>query len=178
MSADYRERAQREIERCAALCEREHGFAPIVHVQWDLRGLTGGQCQSKGTHCVLRFNATIAEAEGEAYAQTVAHEYAHAVVFFQRLKFTCVHGVPPRGPTWSPHGHRWGATMNLFGRPALRCHRYKSAERVVDRRSYVYRCRCSDNVRLSVVRHKRAQRGTTYRCGRCTAPLVFDRALA
>ena len=167
---DYQTMALQEIARCAALAEEAYGCAPVVRVTWDLRGLTGGQCRYTGLTAHVRLNAHLAQHEGDAYLQTVAHEYAHAVVHMRRLRWAAQYGMVPRGGAWSSHGYRWAEVMRLFGKPALRCHGYTSAERVVERREYVYRCDCREH-RVSIVRKRRMQAGTVYRCARCRGAL-------
>jgi SprT protein len=157
--------AQAELDRCVAIARDRYGFAAPVAYAWDLRGLTGGYVYRGET--TLHLNAHLADNEGEAYAQTVAHEFAHVVTYWRwnKAQFTC--------RRLRSHGYEWQSVMAAFGRPATRCHNYASAERVrTVARVFTYRCACKDHL-LTAIRHNRAVKGARYRCVRCRRPLVL-----
>jgi len=169
----HEQMALQELARCAKIA-REQFVAPAFVHTWDLRGLRGGTCQQllsglSGYH--LRFNAEIARAEGEAYRQTVAHEYAHGVVLAMREKLgRNIVGFARK--RWAAHGTQWEAVMRAFGREPRRCHNYESAERAVERRVYAYRCACNIEHKVSIIRHRKARAGkAVYRCSTCKEKL-------
>jgi predicted SprT family Zn-dependent metalloprotease len=177
--SDHRAIAAVELERCETIARMRWGFDQPIVVRWDLRGLTAGVARHVGY--IVRFNEHIAKAEGEAYAQTVAHEVAHLVVAWRykraydtwRASGDSTAGRSyPRRPR--SHGLEWASVMAAFGKPAHRCHAYESAERAVERRVYAYTCeRCARPFKLGAQRHAKAQRGVAYRHARgCGGRLI------
>ena len=110
--------AMDEIMRCQAVVGPS---APRVIVKWDVTGLHAGWCRygRNGEPSILRLNPHIARHEGDEYLNTVAHEYAHAVIGHN-------HG--------RPHGEAWQMLMWRFGHIPNRCHSYQSAQRARNRR--------------------------------------------
>jgi predicted SprT family Zn-dependent metalloprotease len=182
MDESYKAIAQDELNRCLAIARDRYGFDITPVVRWNLRGLTGG----KAMHADLsiRLNADIASAEGEAYAQTVAHELAHVVVLWRWQRAvarvqaeqtaTSLNLRLPKRPR--SHGLEWSSVMASFGRRANRCHNYQSATRAVERRTYAYRCACAGSAGdhlVSIIRHRKMVSGkSVYRCKRCRARIT------
>jgi predicted SprT family Zn-dependent metalloprotease len=112
----------------------------------------------------MRLNPSYFEAVGDAYRQTVAHEFAHLVAFAL--------GVYRKGER--PHGRTWSALMVAFGFTPERSSSYDyDAVRTIAkaRRTfrYVYQgVNCGHEYRVSGRMHKRLQSGaSTAFCRKC-----------
>ena len=94
--------------------------------------------------------------------ETIAHELAHLIT--QR-----VHGRRARA-----HGPEWQQMMrDWFNVEPERTHHFDMTGIDVRRQQrFRYRCECQEH-ELTSVRHKRARRGTEYRCVHCTGPLTL-----
>lgn len=160
--------AQVELARCIAIARQRYGYDGVTPIRWDLRGKTGGTCHYRSGASTLRFNAHLATHEGEAYLQTVAHELAHAVVFWRCLNDARLHGRRVQ-----PHGAEWAGVMLAFGREVRRCHNYASMQPARVVRTYTYACRCQTH-NIGPVRHRRLQAGTKYACKRCGQRLTLQ----
>ncbi|MCY4177283.1 MAG: SprT-like domain-containing protein, partial [Endozoicomonadaceae bacterium] len=112
---------------------------------------------------LLRFNPVFfANGSADYLKQIVAHEVAHLVAFHMYGK--CIR----------PHGKEWTAIMTeIFKLPAIRCHNYDLSS--TGRYPYVYTCSCTNkNNFFSVVRHRRACKGTIYICRSCGDKLQYS----
>jgi predicted SprT family Zn-dependent metalloprotease len=157
-----------EIERCRKIAEARFGVSPAVTVRWALRGLTAGYCKYiTGGASEINLNAKIAGAEGDKFVSTIAHEFAHAVVWAiqhtQGLRRVTDH-----------HGPLWQQVMNAFGYPAQRCHSYESAEAVRHIEKFKYRCGCKAVQLVGPKIHAKIQRGSIYTCRVCRRKLVAE----
>ena len=94
--------------------------------------------------------------------ETIAHELAHLIT--QR-----VHGRRARA-----HGSEWQQMRrDWFNVEPERTHHFDMTGIDVRRQQrFRYRCECQEH-ELTSVRHKRARRGTEYRCVHCTGPLTL-----
>jgi SprT protein len=159
-----------EIERCRKIAERQLGVSPPVTVRWALRGLTAGYCKYlPGGASEINLNAKIAEAEGDKFTKTIAHEFAHACVWAHQFR-QGKHRVTDH------HGPVWQEIMNLFGYPAERCHSYESAEAVRHIEKFKYRCGCGPVQLVGPKIHAKIQRGSIYTCRVCRRKLVAEAA--
>ena len=158
-----------EIERCRKIAEQRFGVNPhIAAIKWDLRGLTAGYCKYlPGGNSEIRLNAKIAEAEGDGFTSTIAHEFAHAVVW------AIQHANGARRVS-DHHGPLWQQVMHAFGLPAQRCHSYESAEAVRYVEKFRYRCACGPVQLVGPKIHKKIQLGARYTCRVCRRVLVSD----
>lgn len=145
--------AEDEIKRVQLIAYARWGVEIDPAVRWDVRGVVAGYARGS---TLIRLNPAIARAEGEAFTQTVAHEFAHLVT---NVRF----------PRARPHGAEWASIMLAFGREARRCHNYESA--VPTRRKVMrqYHCSCCAAAIMVGPRHHAAiQRGAILRhkvCG-------------
>lgn len=101
---------------------------------------------------------------------TVAHEFAHIVVWWRYLELKKSHAAAAAP---SAHGVEWQAVMrDLFAVEPSRCHRFDTSNtgaRV--QRRWEYRCRCQAHL-LTTSKHRRAQSGARYVCQDCRTELV------
>lgn len=142
---------------------------PLPAVRYDLRGRAAGQAvlsRRRGERDAIRINARLlAEHPREMIDVTVPHEIAHVAI----------HRRYNRGGKRKvrPHGPEWQALMAEFGVSAETCHNMPTqpARRL---QHFPYRCGCSETAWLTSIRHKRALKGTVYKCRRCGQQLQFQ----
>lgn len=105
----------------------------------------------------VRFNTALAERyPGEFLKQVVGHEVAHIVAY-------ALYG-PKRG---SGHGRAWQSVMRGLGLKPDRTHSWNTSDiRLRKTETFAYSCACGP-IELGKIRHRRALRGTKYRCGNC-----------
>ena len=100
---------------------------------------------------------------------TVAHEFAHIVVWWRYLQAK-EHAAEVAAP--SAHGVEWQAVMRqVFAVEPSRCHRFDTSNtgaRV--QRRWPYQCGCQAHL-LTTSKHKRAQSGARYVCADCRSEL-------
>ncbi len=147
-------------------------------IQWNVRGMRAGIFSvrivpGKKPEIALRFNVGILRMVGEeAFRSTLAHEYAHAIVYRMvgRKKKSGSSSEETR-----PHGSIWRNLMILYGHPPIRCHDYPALP-VHARRTFNYRCGdCRQEFRLGVVRHERLKKKPGYLvCGKCRGNLRHE----
>ena len=107
---------------------------------------------------------------------TVAHEFAHVVVWWnylqqvQRSASAPVSVPQPRG-----HGVEWRRTMlELFEVEPSRCHSFDTANTGSRlQRRWAYRCGCRRHL-LTTSKHRRAVAGTRYACADCKSALACE----
>ncbi|BCX88081.1 hypothetical protein MIN45_P0448 [Methylomarinovum tepidoasis] len=139
---------------------------PAFEVAFDLRGKAAGQMVAGRSGVRLRFNPVLLRQNWEDFLHTVvAHELAHAVVWWQY------------GRRAKPHGPEWQAVMRLFGLEPQRCHDYDVAGGQARRlQRFRYRCGCREHA-LTSIRHGRIQRGEReYVCKFCGQRLEWTGA--
>lgn len=147
-------------------------------LRFDLKGLRAGLFSvrpAKGGMSVeisLRFNGEVIDRVGEEdFRPTVAHEFAHAVVYTLMQKA----GKKGSSEDFRPHGNLWRVLMGFFGHPPDRCHTYPvvPARR---RKFFGYRCLgCRREYRLGALRHERLSKNPGYLvCGRCRGLLHHE----
>ena len=138
---------------------------PAPEVRFFTHRLDAGRAlapPAPGAPGVLELNLVYLEREPwESSRATVGHELAHLVVFHLHPH----RRLPPHGPLWQRIMRDW------LGLAPERTHRFSSEGLEVRRqRRWPYRCPCQSHA-LSTVRHRRAERGTAYRCRRCGGKL-------
>lgn len=139
---------------------------PEASVSFNLRGHSAGQAIVKSdgqTH--LRLNQTLlAENFHEFIKQTIPHEVAHLVVYWQALG---------NWPKPKPHGPEWQAVMrDCFSLTPARCHNFRTRPARVVARNFVYTCNCRDHQLTSIMHNKISQRGKAV-CKNCQTSLKF-----
>jgi predicted SprT family Zn-dependent metalloprotease len=163
------------IAACAQRIPEE--WRPALRFKYTLRGRSAaGKCtmhlDGAGT---LHLNPDYFAVQREDYAQTIAHEYAHAVIN-KRTRLGDLRGAQVR-----PHGHQWAAVMRLMGYQAHRCVQASEAVPAKARRTrrYVYECpACCKVYKLTGQRHETQTRMGLYHgygCGVCRRPFTERR---
>lgn len=171
-----------ELVRLEALVQEETGRTLVFsdgsagEVLWNLSGLRAGVfavriVRGSSPLLTIRLNRTLLARVGEgAFLQTVAHEYAHAVVW----ALLQARGRIRKGDReeFRPHGTLWRSVMERFGHPPERCHAYP-VEKIRTVRSFPYRCgACRREYRLGAIRHRRLEKHPGYLvCGTCRGTL-------
>ena len=104
---------------------------------------------------------------------TVAHEFAHIVVWWRYLRSKDVAAPGIVVPTPSAHGTEWQSIMrHVFDVEPRRCHRFDTSNtgaRV--QRRWEYRCGCQMHL-ITTSKHRRAQSGAHYVCADCRGQLI------
>lgn len=147
----------------ALLHHAEHFFqrkfsAPTI--SFRLRGSNAGLALLKSNQ--LRFNNQLLLVHGSSFInETAAHELAHLIAYQ-------LHGIHIK-----PHGLEWQRIMvEVFDSKPSVTHSYKT---MMNRKEvYLYQCQCPQPIQFSKVRHKRAQRGSVYRCRMCQSSLKLQ----
>jgi len=109
---------------------------------------------------LIKINPTLFINNREAFfQQVIPHEVAHLIVFQHYGKVR-------------PHGREWQHVMvNIFQRPAETTHQFDT--QAVVGKQFNYRCACTTH-QLSIIRHNRVLKGTSYLCRHCKSPLRFE----
>jgi predicted SprT family Zn-dependent metalloprotease len=162
--------ARAEVVRCAALVKLQvdragRALAYVdpadVQITATLRGRTYRGMAYLHTRRI-NLNPGYFEAVGEAYRQTVAHEYAHLCVYAWE--------TAGRARAERSHGPRWQSLMRLFGYATTRTSAYGCVVPKARRtRKYFYRC-VNDSAhvfRATSGQHKRLQAGSPGYCPKC-----------
>ena len=170
-----------EIARCQRIL-RERGAYSVaaVEVRCDLRGRTR-RGMAYWRQNLIRLNPAYFAAVGDAYRQTIAHEYAHLV----QRNAEASKGVRHE----RPHGLFWQSLMRLFGYSTERSSAYGRCEVAPARRVRKYRytgVNCGHVFIFGPKRHANAQRGVMYLCATATCKyrpkdergLAFDKEVS
>jgi SprT protein len=164
------------IAECQRLANRD--FPAFPRVAWSL--FTGRRAAGLafGSEHRIAINRVLLEENPEPMLRdTVAHEFAHVLVWWRYLEACRVSSpldvVRPRG-----HGPEWKSAMrDIFGVEPLRCHRFDTTNtgaRV--QRRWPYRCRCKSHL-ITTAKHRRIASGASYVCSDCDwelMPLAID----
>lgn len=103
--------------------------------------------------CEVRINSQLATVAPDEVADTLAHEFAHAIVETMRVW----KGHRRKG-LWSSHGAIWRMVMRTLGYQPSRCHTLDLKPTRRERR-WVYEAACGTRVRVSTTLHNRIQKG-------------------
>lgn len=164
-----RVRLETRMAECQALVAGIHPDFPEVAFSLFTRrraaGLAFGNEHRIALNEVLLRENTVA-----MLRDTVAHEFAHIVVWWRYLE------QKKTEPTISPpraHGAEWQTAMrHIFAVEPSRCHNFDTGNtgaRV--QRRWEYRCGCQAHL-LTTSKHKRAQSGARYVCQDCRTELA------
>ena len=104
---------------------------------------------------------------------TVAHEFAHIVVWWRYLQQKRQALDEAQVPPPRAHGNEWQTVMRyVFEVEPARCHRFDTSNtgaRV--QRRWEYRCACQVHL-VTTSKHRRAQGGARYVCSDCSNVLT------
>lgn len=149
------------VARANALFADDYGARfDCPQLAFDLRGRVAGLAvyasrKRSAEQDLIRLNPVLLERHPtEMIEDTIPHELAHLVA--HRMF----------GPRIKPHGREWRAVMAAFGKAPEVAHRMQ-VEPSRQLRRFLYHCNCPSGVELTSIRHKRARRGTGYRCRKC-----------
>jgi predicted SprT family Zn-dependent metalloprotease len=153
-----------EIARCERILRDQGKLYAIetqaVAIECSLRG----RSRRGVAYCVerrIKLNPDYFAAVGEKYRQTIAHEYAHLVVYEMTLQYKLTRV--------RSHGRQWQYLMRLFGYSTDRVSDYGEAADYVaparKTRRYQYSgVNCGHVHILSARKHASAQRGQRFLC--------------
>jgi SprT protein len=139
---------------------------PEPKLSFKLRGQNGGMYYSS-KHTIKLNNTLLHENLEEYIEQVIPHEIAHA---FQRYLYG--HTDHYNGRRIMPHGKEWKQIMRDFGKSPDRCHSMETTNARVVRDGYHYRCRCQ-TFNLTIIRHRKIQKGKNYKCKGCKGTLEY-----
>ena len=157
---------ERERDRVCAIAAAKWGpeWLAGLTIDWSLRG-TSSLGTARPLAGRIRLNAAVANANPEAFAQTVGHEIAHVVA-----------GRVYRA---AGHGPEWQAVMRAFGLPADRCSNNPEAlrlhrEALLRRGGVQATCGCPDgDIILTAGQALKLATGRAmYGCRKCRQPVV------
>ena len=129
-------------------------------VIYDLKGHTAGIAKIQDN--TIRLNTELLYSHhDDMIHRTVPHEVAHIVQYVLY-------------PQSKSHGGEWEYIMHILGLPADRTHSYKTTASRKHKRPFIYLCNCGDHP-VTIVLHRRMQKGRVYHCRKCGGKLRFLR---
>ena len=165
-------RLDARVAECQARVYAVHPDFPKV--SWTLFSRRRAAGLAFGNEHRIALNEVLLRENPEVMLRdTVAHEFAHIVVwwrFLEEKKRATVRKVP----TPAAHGTEWRDVMrDVFGVEPSRCHRFDTTNtgaRV--QRRWAYRCHCQPHL-LTTSKHRRVQSGARYVCVDCKTELAI-----
>ena len=129
-----------------------------VFVYWNPRMRSRGGV-AKYNERQIELNARLLTRHPEELLTVFCHELAH-------ILSSDIYGTKGRG-----HGWRWRSIFKRMGFEPKRCHQMNTDGLKHKRRKYRYSCSCR-TYELGVIRHRKIQRGSRYRCSKCKKQLT------
>jgi SprT protein len=158
LSADQRAQILTHRVGCIhSLSEQLRYQFEVPQIGFNLRGMSAGVFDVRGSKCRIRYNPTLLAANFDAgVRQTVPHEVAHYAVY-------CMFGREAR-----PHGAEWRSMMAALGVEPRVHHEFDLSSVAVRRqRRFRYACACN-SYEVSTTRHNRIQlTRASYLCRSC-----------
>jgi len=148
------ERTQQVRSKVAELITRANQIyritLPTIDIRFDLRGRAAGIAGRDFRGYYMRFNTDMMQNSSWDHLinDTVPHELAHIVCFFN----------PQLGRNHNPG---WSRVCRQLGGSGQRCH--KEQVTYANGNTYYYTTSTGHTVALSVVRHRKVQKGGSYR---------------
>ncbi|HWJ06018.1 MAG TPA: SprT-like domain-containing protein [Steroidobacteraceae bacterium] len=170
MSIDeLKARLEVRVEECHRLVAAVHPHFPKVSCNLFSRRRAAGLAFGN-EHRIALNEVLLRENPDAMLRDTVAHEFAHIVVWWRYLEDR---KLDPATAPPSAHGAEWQAVMrDLFAVEPKRCHRFDTSNTGARiQRRWEYRCRCQSHL-LTTSKHKRAQSGASYVCQDCKTELA------
>jgi SprT protein len=170
MSTDeLKARLDLRVEECNRIVAAVHPSFPKVGCSLFSRRRAAGLAFGND-HRIALNEVLLRENPEPMLRDTVAHEFAHIVVWWRYLE---AKKLDPDTTPPSAHGEEWQAVMrDMFAVDPRRCHRFDTSNtgaRV--QRRWEYRCGCQSHM-LTTAKHRRAQSGTSYVCHDCKGELA------
>ena len=165
-------RLDRRVAECQQLVTAIHPEFP--QVDWALFTRRRAAGLAFGNDHRIALNEVLLRENPEPMLRdTVAHEFAHIVVWWRYLEEKRSAAAEIVVPTPSAHGVEWQHVMRyVFDVEPLRCHRFDTSNtgaRV--QRRWEYRCGCQQHL-ITTSKHRRAQTGARYVCADCRGELI------
>jgi SprT protein len=134
----------------------------LPHIKFSKRGKVAGTANYSRNE--LNFNMVLFKENKDDFLKTtIPHECCH---LFARTLYRHI----------TPHGRQWKSCMLTLGYNPNRCHKYNVTNSTVFHKGkYVYKCSCFVLHTVSIVRHRKMNRGIVYRCSRCKGVLIFEK---
>ena len=171
MTNDLKSRLESRVAECQQRVTTLHPEFPKV--DWTLFSRRRAAGLAFGNEHRIALNEILLLENPEPMLRdTVAHEFAHIVVWWRYLqqKQTSHDETAVLPPT--AHGREWQTVMRyVFEVEPSRCHRFdtrNTGARV--QRRWEYRCACQMHL-ITTSKHKRAQAGARYVCADCDREL-------
>lgn len=157
------------VAECNAIIRAVHPSFPDVTCSLFSRRRAAGLAFGNEHRIALNV-VLLRENPATMLRDTVAHEFAHIVVWWRYLEDK---KQSPTARAPSAHGAEWQSAMHdLFAVEPSRCHRFDTSNtgaRV--QRRWEYQCACQAHL-LTTSKHKRAQSGARYVCQDCNTELA------
>jgi SprT protein len=165
-------RLDARVAECQKLVTAIHPEFPKVDYELFSRRRAAGLAFGN-EHRIALNEVLLRENPEPMLRDTVAHEFAHIVVWWRYLDLrqTSSPGAIVVAP--SAHGIEWQTTMRfVFAVEPSRCHRFDTTNtgaRV--QRRWRYQCDCQSHL-LTTSKHRRVQTGARYVCTDCKGELA------
>jgi SprT protein len=170
---DLQTRLESRVAECQHLVTTLHPEFPTVDYTLFSRRRAAGLAFGN-EHRIALNEILLLENPGPMLRDTVAHEFAHIVVWWRYLQSKRVASPTAFVAAPSAHGVEWQSVMrHVFDVEPLRCHRFdtrNTGARV--QRRWEYRCACQMHL-ITTSKHRRAQSGARYVCADCKAELLI-----
>jgi len=143
-------------------------LAKLPRISFDLKGKTAGMVKTRYNDVNIRFNldiASIPENTQNFLLRTIPHEVAHTFVSVYHPD------ADNHGSIW----RRWMISLGAKWEDTTRCHNYAGVKRARKVTQYAYHCsRCSRDVWMGAIRHKKTQKQETLYLHNCGGKLPAD----
>jgi SprT protein len=175
MMTDLYVRLEARVAECQRLANATHpDFPPVRCTLFAGRRAAG--LAFGGEHRIAINRVLLEENPEVMLRDTVAHEFAHIVVWWRyledRKRAPDADVQRPRG-----HGTEWKTVMSrMFRVEPRRCHHFDTSNTGArSQRRWPYRCRCKSHF-VTTAKHRRIEGGATYVCADCSWELRPMRA--
>jgi len=141
--------ARQEVEKCLERAKELFGFNADVDISFDKRGRIAGMAHNSPNGYALKFNHQLLENEhwGELIDETIPHEVAHIVCYFN----------PTLGKN---HDQGWRRVCRMLGGRGDRTHNMPLKRARVTRKA-LYEIN-GKTVHVGLTVHRRIQQGRAY----------------
>ena len=156
-----------KVEECFLKADAFYGDKiPRCSIKFNLTGTRAGTA-NYGKRA-LRFNRKLLVDNPEHFLnETCPHEVAHIVQFWKYWG---------KVNDLQPHGREWRKIMvEIFRIPPKRCHKLDVSKVKRKTQEFRYTCNCVGRQHMfGLIHHKRAIKGTSYHCKKCSGKLQFE----
>lgn len=126
---------------------------------FDIKGTTAGI--AKSLTMSVHFNEKLSKSNWKEFiSTTIPHEVCHLGVF-QLVKSKALKKYP------APHGATWKLMMYQVGANSKAKHNMDVTDVKQNRKKYIYKCSCEDDITVDVSIHKKIKNGYSYKCKKC-----------